>query len=142
MNWDMIRPMSKSIPALAALAIACLLVSPARADDDDRALLATFCAAEDIEGSACKRAKDYPDAGSRTCDVKLTSDRHSGRFIAAGNPLLVVNYESGCEPHASDNGGAVVFEQSGGKAIWKPAPPRSCSPRTTARASAYRRIFS
>ena len=115
----MIRPMSKSIPALVALAFACLLASPAHADDADRALLSTFCDAEDIEGSTCKRAKGYPDAGSRACDVKLTSDRHSGRFIAAGNPLLVVNYESGCEPHASDNGGAVVFEQSGGKTIFE-----------------------
>ena len=117
----MIRPMPKSIPALVALAIAgaCLLASPAHADDADRALLSTFCDAADIEGSTCKRAKDYPDAGNRACDVKLTADRHSGRFIAAGNPLLVVNYESGCEPHATDNGGAVVFEQSGGKSIFR-----------------------
>jgi hypothetical protein len=59
-----IRPMPKTIPALAALALggACLLASPAHADDADRA-------------------------------------------------LLVVNYESGCEAHATDNGGAVVFEQ-------------------------------
>ena len=125
MNWDTIRPMSKSIPALVALAMACLLGNPAHADDADRALLATFCDVADIEGSTCKRAKNYPDAGSRACDVKLTSDRHSGRFIAAGNPLLVVNYESGCEPHATDNGGAVVFEQSGGKTVFRSFQPGS-----------------
>ena len=117
--------MSNSIPALVALAFACLLASPARADSADRALLATFCNVEDIDGSTCKRAKEYPDAGSRACDVKLTGDRHSGRFIASGNPLLVVNYESGCEPHASDNGGAVVFEQSSGKTIFRSFQPGS-----------------
>jgi hypothetical protein len=25
--------------------------------------------------------------------------------------LLIVNYESGCEPHATNFGGAVIFEQ-------------------------------
>ncbi|CAN7443086.1 hypothetical protein LJR220_004006 [Bradyrhizobium sp. LjRoot220] len=117
--------MLKSIPALLALAFACLLASPAHADDADRTLLATFCDAQDIEGSTCKRARNYPDAGSRACDVRLTSDRRGGRFIAAGNPLLVVNYESGCEPRATDNGGAVVFEQSDGKTIFRSFQPGS-----------------
>lgn len=123
----MIRPMPKQFPAVVALALAgaCLFASPARADDADRALLSTFCDAADIKESTCTRARNYPDAGDRACDVKLTSDRHSGRFIAAGNPLLVVNYESGCEPHATDNGGAVVFEQSGGKTIFRSFQPGS-----------------
>ncbi|MBR1238348.1 hypothetical protein [Bradyrhizobium sp. AUGA SZCCT0182] len=119
--------MPKQFPAVVALALAgaCLFASPARADDADRALLSTFCDAADIKESTCTRARNYPDAGNRECDVKLTSDRHSGRFIAAGNPLLVVNYESGCEPHATDNGGAVVFEQSGGKTIFRSFQPGS-----------------
>src|SRR5436190_21269058 len=100
----MIHPMSKSIPAIIALAFARVWrVAPAaRADDADRALLSTFCDAANIKGSACTRAKGYPNGGSRGCDVKLSADRHSGRFVAGSNPLLVVNYESGCEAHATD----------------------------------------
>ena len=123
----MIHPMSKSIPVISALALAgaCLLTTPVRADDADRALLSTFCDAANIKGSACTRAKGYPNGGSRGCDVKLTADRYGGRFIAAGNPLLVVNYESECEAHATNNGGAVVFEQSAGKTIFRGFAPGS-----------------
>jgi hypothetical protein len=88
-------------------------------------LLSTFCDAANIRGSTCKRAKGYPHAGTRGCDVKLTNDRYRGRFVAAGNPLLVVNYESGCEAHATDNGGAVVFEQRDGKTIFRGFQPGS-----------------
>jgi hypothetical protein len=123
----MIHPMPKSILAVTALALgsACLLATAARADDADRALLSTFCDAANIKGSVCTRARGYPNAGSRGCDVKLTADRHSGGFLAGGNPLLVVNYESGCEAHATDNGGAVVFEQRDGKTIFRGFAPGS-----------------
>src|SRR5882757_4159922 len=123
----MIHPMSKSIPAMTALAFGatCLVAAAARADDADRTLLSTFCDAANIKGSACTRAKGYPNGGNRGCDVKLSADRYSGRFIAAGNPLLVVNYESGCEAHATDNGGAAVFEQSDGKTIFRGFAPGS-----------------
>jgi hypothetical protein len=47
--------------------------------------------------------------------VKLLKDRFSGRFVASGNPLLAINYESGCESRANDDGGTVVFEQVAGK---------------------------
>jgi len=60
------------------------------------------------------RAKAYPNAGPRGCEVTLSEARYSGKFLASGNPLLVVNYESGCEAHATDNGGAVMFEQARG----------------------------
>jgi len=123
----MIHPMSKSIPAMTALAFGatCLVAAAARADDADRTLLSTFCDAANIKGSACTRAKGYPNGGNRGCDVKLSADRYRGRFIAAGNPLLVVNYESGCEAHATDNGGAAVFEQSDGKTIFRGFAPGS-----------------
>ncbi|WP_143278333.1 hypothetical protein [Bradyrhizobium sp. UFLA03-84] len=85
--------------------------SPVRAEDGDRALLATFCAGANIKGSTCTRAKSYP--GGRACDVKLTKERYAGRFLAAGNALLVVDYESECEPHATDFGGVALFEQDG-----------------------------
>jgi hypothetical protein len=121
------HPMLKSIPAIIALALggACLVATAARADDADRALLSTFCDAANIKGSACTRAKGYPNAGNRGCDVKLSADRYRGRFIAAGNPLLVVNYESGCEAHATNNGGSIVFEQSDGKTIFRGFAPGS-----------------
>lgn len=123
----MIRPMSKPILAITALALggACLLAPPARAYDDNRVLLSTFCDAANIHGSACSRSKGYPNAGNRGCDVKLSADRHSGRFVASGNPLLVVNYESGCEAHATDNGGSVVFERTGDKMVFRGYQPGS-----------------
>jgi hypothetical protein len=113
------KAMPKSRSFAAALTMACALLlaaGPARAEEADRALLSTFCDAADIKGDTCKRAKGYPASGSkRGCDVKLLGDRFAGKFIASGKPLLVVNYESGCESRANDDGGAVVFEQAGGK---------------------------
>jgi hypothetical protein len=98
-----------------ALASAVFAASPAHAQTPaDHTLLATFCDAANIKGDTCTHAKGYPASGKRNCDVKLLKDRFSGRF-GAGNPLLVVNYESGCESRANDDGGAVVFELAGGK---------------------------
>lgn len=106
--------------ALPLFAIALLLPgAPARAQATDRALLSTFCDAANIKGSTCKRARGYPDAPGHGCDVTLTESRHSGKFIASGNPLLIVAYESGCEAHATDNGGSAVFEQAGGSYAFK-----------------------
>jgi hypothetical protein len=98
---------------VAGLAFGALLfTSPTFAQDSsNRTLLATFCDAANIKGDSCRRAKGYPASGpKRGCDVKLLGDRFAGRFVASGNPLLVVNYESGCESRANDDGGAVVFE--------------------------------
>ena len=83
-----------------------------KASAADRPLLATFCDSASIKGSACTNAKGY--RSGRRCDVKLQPDRHGGKFLADGTTLLVVNYESGCEPHATNFGGAVVFEQKDG----------------------------
>ena len=107
--------------ALALGALVSLTPAAASAQSPDRALLSTFCDARNIQGSACKKAKNYP--GGRACDVKLGPDRYGGKFLAAGSSLLVVNYESGCEPHATDFGGAVVFEQSGGGVVFKGYQP-------------------
>jgi len=97
-----------------ALALgAALPLAPAAAENPDQPLLSTFCDAANIRGSTCKRAKTYPSA--KPCDVKLGKDRYSGKFLAAGSTLLVVNYESGCEPHATEFGGSVVFEQTAGR---------------------------
>jgi len=70
-----------------------------KAPNADRPLLAIFCDAADIRGSACRRAKGY--RSGKRCDVKLQPDRTSGKCLADGSTLLVVNYESGCErsPH-------------------------------------------
>jgi hypothetical protein len=107
--------MSKGQSLVLAFAFGALLSpSPARSEDSDRALLASFCDAGNIHGKTCTRAKDYPNAPKRGCDVTLTGDPYRGRFVASGHPLLVVLYESGCEAHATDNGGSVLFEQAGG----------------------------
>jgi len=101
--------MSKFTYSLFALVV--LLVSPALAQDAaDRTLLATFCDAGNIKDDTCTHAKGYPASGKRNCEVKLLKDRFMGKFIASSNPLLVVNYDSGCEARANDDGGSVVFE--------------------------------
>jgi len=97
-----------------AFGVMLFVTSTARADYSDRALLAAFCDAGNIAGKTCKRARGYPNAPKRGCDVTLTGDRVSGKFLGQGNPLLVASYESGCEAHATDNGGVAVFEQAGG----------------------------
>jgi len=103
---------TRIVPVLAAAFTA----SPALAQDgSDRALLATFCDAGNIKGSTCKRAKGYPDQQKRACDVKLSPARYSGKFTGGGRTLLVVTYSSDCEPHATNFGGAVLFEPAGGK---------------------------
>jgi hypothetical protein len=98
---------------LLAFIATSLPTAPIRATETDRALLSTFCDAANIKGSTCTRAKGYPNAPEDDCDVTLTAGRYSGKFLASRNQLLVVNYLSGCEAHATDNGGSLVFERSG-----------------------------
>jgi len=88
---------------------------------DQRTLLSAFCDPANIQGSTCKKANNYP--GGRACDVKLGEERYSGKFLAAGSTLLVISYESGCEAHATDFGGSVVFEQTGGATTFKGYQP-------------------
>jgi hypothetical protein len=119
--------MSTSRYLVIALAVGGALsfaTAPAAAEDMDRALLATFCDAANIAGSTCKKAKSYPNTGGRTCDVQLSEERHRGKFVA-GQALLVISYESGCEPHATDGGGAVVFEQNADKPVFRSFQPGS-----------------
>src|SRR6202000_2375999 len=104
--------LSRIIPVVLLL-FGSAVAGPVRADDNDRALLATFCDAGGIHGKTCKRAKGYPDAPKKGCAVTLGEDRTRGKFLG-GNPLLLVSYESGCEAHTTDNGGVAVFEQAGG----------------------------
>jgi len=118
----------KAIGAVILLALGGLASSgPALAQardktaDADRPLLATFCDAANIKGSACSRAKGY--RSGKRCDVKLQPERYSGKFLADGSTLLVVNYESGCEPHATNFGGSVIFEQKDGGAIFRGYQP-------------------
>jgi len=117
--------MPKSIPLIPALALfgAIVLASPALAQSADRALLATFCDAANIKGKTCTRAKDYPNAPKRGCDVTLTGDHYRGKFTASGSPVMVESYESGCEAHATDNGGSVLFEQAGGGWVFRGYEP-------------------
>jgi hypothetical protein len=117
--------MPKAIPAILLTLFAVLPAAPTRSAESDRALLSTFCDAANIKGSTCTRAKGYPNAPKRGCDVTLTEDRYSGKYLTSGNPVLVVNYQSGCEAHATDNGGSVVFEQSGGGFTFRGFEPGS-----------------
>ena len=83
--------MSK-VTALALTGAFLLSTAPARAAEADRALLSTFCDAANIKGSTCKRAKGYPNADKRACDVTLTADRYGGKIhrfrqSAAGGQL-------------------------------------------------------
>lgn len=102
-----------ALPALCGAALSATTTT-ARAEDNDRALLATFCAAANIKGSACARARSYPGVAGRACNVKLTTERYAGRFLGPGNALLAVNYESECEAHVNDFGGVALFEQRSG----------------------------
>ena len=121
----MSRTIFATVFAIIALLFAAfpLATTAARAADTDRALLSTFCAPADIHGSTCKRAKGYPNAPRQGCDVTLDEDRYGGKFLPSGNPLLVVTYESECESHSTDNGGSVVFEQSGGTYVFRGFSP-------------------
>ena len=87
---------------------------------DDAKLLATFCAAREIQGSTCRNARGYQSG--MVCDVKLGEERYRGRFLA-GRSFLVIRYDSGCEAHATDNGGSVVFEESGERSVFRGYQP-------------------
>src|ERR1700754_4430655 len=111
-----VNRMAKSLRlAMAAVASAFIPTAPLAQDAADRALLAAFCDAGNIKGDTCTHAQGYPVSGKRNCEVKLLKDRFTGRFIASSNPLLVVNYDSGCEARANGDGGSAVFEQVKGQ---------------------------
>lgn len=114
---------SRALIAALALSIASVFAArPAAAQETDRLLLATFCDLGNIDGATCKKARLYPDAGERACDVKLTAERQRGKFLA-NVPLLVIAYESGCEARATDNGGAVLFELVADKYVFRGFQP-------------------
>lgn len=113
--------MPKSL--LLALAGSLLVATPGLAQPTDRQLLSAICDSSNIKGATCKRARNYPDAGRHGCDVTLSKDRYSGRFVASANPLLVVTYDSNCEAHATDDGGAVIFEQAAGQYVFRSFQP-------------------
>jgi hypothetical protein len=79
----------KAIGAVILLALGLASSGPALAQardktsNADRPLLATFCDAVNIKGSACSRAKGY--RSGKRCDVKLRPDRYSGKFLADGS---------------------------------------------------------
>jgi hypothetical protein len=111
--------MHKTPLLLALYVLPILFAIPAHAQPTDRDLLSTFCDAAKIKGATCEGARGYYNAQGSLCEVKLGKDRYSGRFIAYGNRLLVVTYQSGCEAHATDFGGSVVFEEISGQFIFR-----------------------
>jgi hypothetical protein len=106
--------------AMTLLAGVTALPSPAEAQPADAQLLSTFCAPSNIRGSACKRAKAYPNR--KACDVSLGKDRYSGKFVA-GKTLLIVDYGSKCEAHVNDFGGSVLFEPTGSTTAFRGYQP-------------------
>lgn len=116
---------SRHLPLAVALALGAVAAvpAPAAAQGTDRELLSAFCDAANIQGKSCKRARRYPNAGRRACDVKLTGERHSGKFLGGSGTILIANYESGCEAHVNEFGGAVLFEQNGERWTFKGYQP-------------------
>ncbi|WP_315718938.1 MULTISPECIES: hypothetical protein [unclassified Bradyrhizobium] len=105
--------MTRAVSVLLSLLLCSAFTGAARAGAIDRALLSLFCAPKAIAGATCKDAKSYPNFRGDRCDVKLSEKRQQGRFVDPGKPLLIVSYGSECEPHATDWGGSVLFEQTG-----------------------------
>jgi hypothetical protein len=99
-----------------AAAMACLAAIAGSAAEKKPAsgeLLAQFCATGDVKGNNCLRAKGYP--GGNDCNVELRDDPPvEGRFLASKTVILLARYDSDCEPHATENGGSVVFERIAG----------------------------
>jgi Caspase domain len=90
--------------------IAFCYLQSALGDTIDVRLLTTFCGSADIRGSTCVNAKDYQYG--RRCPVKLGANRYSGKFLSSNRSLLIVDYESDCEPHSNSFGGSVLFEKA------------------------------
>ena len=86
-----------------------------------RTLLLAFCATEDIRGSECLRANNYRQR--ETCNVKFTGKSYAGRFIASSDDIVVADYQSDCESHATEFGGSVLFEKIGGGLVFKSFQP-------------------
>ena len=84
-------------------------------------LLATMCAAKDINGSDCENAKGY--SRDQTCSVGFTGRSYRGRFMDASRVFLLADYESGCESHATEFGGSAVFEKVGDSFVFRAYQP-------------------
>lgn len=89
--------------------------------DNNRYLLRLICDEKDIQGNQCLQAKNYPirNIDGKSCNVSLTGPKIEGHFLSSKQKLLLVPYYSDCEPHASNWGGSLVFEQSGASFIFK-----------------------
>jgi hypothetical protein len=73
-------------------------------------LLTTFCAVDDISGSECLRMKNYRPG--QPCRVQLTGKSYAGKLLASSAGIVVADYISECESHATEFGGSVVLEQT------------------------------
>lgn len=73
-------------------------------------LLAAFCAVDDIRGSECLRIKNYRPG--QTCSVRLSGKSYAGKLLASSAGMVVADYISECESHATEFGGSVVLEQT------------------------------
>jgi hypothetical protein len=107
---------------LIAPMLAALWIVPAAAQSlsEARQFLRHICAPKNISGAKCKVARMYPGHPAGSCDVDVSNSQPvAGRFLAAGSVLVIVGYGSGCEPHASNWGGSLLFERTAGGYAFK-----------------------
>jgi hypothetical protein len=102
--------------AFACLCLSLAAAAPARAEisqKDRAAILKAVCAKGQIRKGQCAKAARYP--GGKACNIELTGEGGEGRFLSSDQPLLFAVYRSECESHASNWGGALIFEKRDGK---------------------------
>lgn len=76
-----------------------------------RQVLEMICAAGDISGAECRKAKGYPSTMEGDCEVTLIGPGFSGQFIRGRGRLTLVPYSSTCEAHVTNFGGGLLIEE-------------------------------
>ncbi len=94
---------------LASLGIVTSAAAAPKSSADKRAILSAICEKGQIRKGACRRARGYPEG--RGCDIGLTGEGGEGRFLGDDAVYLIAGYTSGCEPHANNWGGALIFSR-------------------------------
>lgn len=107
------QPLTLAASVLLLSLLACGGARAELAAADRKAAIAAICEPGGIKGEACQRARDYPEG--KSCDVNLTGEGGEGRFLGGTRVILIAVYHSDCESHATNWGGSLVFEKSGGK---------------------------
>jgi hypothetical protein len=105
-------PFSVALAVLGIVTSAAPAAAASTSTADKRAILSAICEKGQIRKGACRRARGYPEG--RRCDIGLTGEGGEGRFLGDEAVYLVAGYTSGCEPHANNWGGALIFSRGAG----------------------------